>query len=532
MQMSQKVVVAALVGVGGAVALYYFLSRRKNRAPPAVFSKPSSPQEAPATLRKIEALQGRLAVAAALDPKIVSELAALLTTLSEEDLNEAKMNAEYVSFVVSEWIFYHTLRTKQSVTWNPTTGLIDEALSPRERELGQRIATTMRQAYWDRHLADLEKNPPNFTNVLQRLGELQTKINEYQKSKKTSLFDLELVKQVVSEGHFDRPFFHALLRAVINALYDLESPASHEETFKHLTTTVLNVSVATKSEFNREIVRSLEYLFSRLDVLEAEIANFKSTQVSLETRRKKERELFKNLVEQKLISIDRLRALLLSIPAIDQASYGSLNAGIVHVVKKLFITAITGESSDSLPESLVPDVEAISALKSRAEKIVLLASFVVGFAAQLPAVLGHAGVQFVQQPVDEMLKFLSELGKEMDAGKSVSELIDELLARVIAFTRVGITESQVSDIRKGIDQCCVQASQVRVLYAKRVATLIQNGVNEASSTVASNALGSQPWFLSVCAQQTSGLIADAVDLIAQHLHVYLPVYRDIATSAI
>lgn len=532
--MKSQYVVATVVGIGGAVALYYFLRRKSVRSrPPAAFLKPEPPQVQSETALKVEALQAQLALGAAPDAKVVAELAALLGTLSEEDLNDAKMNAEYVSFNVSEWIFYHTLRTKKSVTWNPTTGLMDEALSPRERDLGQRIATTMRQAYWDRHRADLEAQPPNFSNVLLRLGELQARVNEYQKSKKTALFDIDIVKQVVNEGHFDRPFFHALLRAVINALYDLESPASHEETFTHLTTTVLNTQVTSRTEFNREIVESLKYLFTRLDVLEAEIANFKSTQVSLDARRKKERELFHRLIENEVISVENLRSALRLMPSSGTPSYASTNSGIVNLFKKLFVTAITTDAGmKELPESLVPDLPALAALRARGENIVVLACFVVGFASQLPAVLGDTGARFIQQPVDALKRTVDGIAQLIQEKRTVAEMTDELLARVIGFSGVAVSESHVEEITKGIAQCCDASSPVRQLYAKRVAGLIETGVNDASSTVATNALGSKPWFLSECAKQTSVLIADSVDLIAQHLHVYLPVYRDIATSAL
>lgn len=495
MALSEKSLIAILAGLGGAAALLYLLRTQKQesrRSSTPARNTPSLEATVETPVERILEIQSKLGLSP--NPQHIRELSELLQSVSEEDLGVIKANSDILSFLMSEWIFYHTLRTKK-VHYDSVTGVMDGTLSPQEKDLGKRIALTMRRAYWDKHLEDLKKSPPNYGHVLDRLGELQSRINMYQKSRKSEIFDLDLIKQAVLAGAFDRPFFASLVERVIQALADLESPASHEETRRWFNEREKN------SDFHSDIVSCLEFLFSQLDVLEAEIAAFKSNQISMEIRRKKERETFSTLIKNERLKIPILKS-----------HFGSVttNQEIIHQFKLALLGTLF--KSDAMLESLIPDSEFLDSIRARIQTdIVDRACNLVGVHSQI-ASLAQTKI-LMQQSTD----FLSTVPP--------AELVDEVIARLSVIAP--LNEVQIDSISSGIKQCCSDTSQVRRLYTKRAESIIEKGLSEASAIVESNAFGSSPWYLSICAKNTSSVLSELIEFMAEHLHVYLPIYRDI-----
>ena len=530
-----------IAGVGGAIGLYWIISRRKKAAPahpltvdtgsagkePADSTSPESPM-----FSDIMDMLSRVTLEASPDLQVLQQLTSMLSSLSESELNEIKLSSDYVSFMVSEWVFYHTLRTNKSVTWNSNTGLIDQVLSPRERDLGNRIASTMRRAYWDKHLEDLSGVSPNYLHVVDRLAELELRMNEYRKNRKSDIFDLDLVKQLIDHGQFDFPFFVSLVKRAVAAMHELESPAAHEETLKFFDR-IQSLKVESRKSFHYEIIEALKFLFSQLDVLEAELANFKSSQLALESKRKKERQLFSNLLSENLISCEKLRRILASEVSLESRSnYGSLTSAIVSAIKHVVLRATESSGPKNLPESMNPDSSVIDSFCQRRTNLSLVAAFLVGFHAQLTSIIGESGIVFLRQDAEVINRLISEFPEAANRGgfPAVLELLIDAIEAFMGKPLQKIQKEQLSDC---LEKCCSDSSQLRILLNRKVSSLIEYGIKDStSSALASTALGSRPWFLSVCANETSRLIKDMLEFIAEHLHVYLPVYRDIVTSSL
>jgi hypothetical protein len=392
--------------------------------------------------------------------------------------------------------------------------MVDEALSPQEREVGSRIASTMRRAFWDKHLEDLSKG--NYRPVIDRLGELQVRINGFQRSKAQPVWDLEIVEQIIDNKKFDHSFFASILRRAVDVLYELESPSAHEETVKFFTL-VYDRQVATVQAFNKTIVECLEFLFTQLDVLEAELANFRSKRQSMDTKRRQEREVFASLVRDGVIKSDKI----LKVVGTSTKSVGEQNRMIVASIKKIIVDFIAHRVEFiELPESMLLDRQALEMLRLRLLDIGRLSAFFVGVHAQCPLVFGQDGVKFVNDR-GRVGRFVSECVKRINGGNK-----DELLDEVIAHVGKPVTDKQLGLLKSGLDQCCSQSSQVARLLERRVVTLMETGVISSSPLLPSNALGSTPWFLSACVDELSCLIRSIVEFIANHLHVYLPLYRD------
>ena len=390
------------------------------------------------------------------DAAEIAHLQTLLSTLSGPELDELKQHSDYLSFSVSEWVFYHTLRTHKEVSWNSTTGLMDEALSPQEREIGTRIASTMRRAFWDQHYEDLEKIPPAYSHVIDRLVELQARINEYRR-RGSAVWDLDLVRQVVQNEKFDRPFFISLLRRGVEVMYDIESPAAHEDTVRWLEQHVFTQTVKSKSDFHKGIVSSLEFLFAQLDVLEAEMANFKTAQMGIEAKRKQERDVFRSLVTSGVIEATRIKKMLTMDPD-ELGNVAAVTGGIVKRVKQAVIEGVVSGHIGAMPESFGPDATELRLLRKRLHALSALAAVIVGIHSQLTSVFGPNGTRFLQD-ADRVRGLIKEVSSLIHDGKE-KEVVDEILALYIGFSHEALSDKSIDQLHKGMQQCCAPGSQV------------------------------------------------------------------------
>ena len=464
-------------------------------------------------------------------PGLIASLQTLLAPLSEDVLAQIKLVSDEISFGISEWVFYHTLRTNRKLDWNPVTGIVDQTMTPDQRMLGEKLARSMRKAYWATHLADL--NAGVYTCVLERLVELDERINSFRPARmRAPVFDLGLAQQQVDHKTFDRSCFHSLVSAAVNALYELESPAAHDETkawYAKCTTPI------PLSNFHEEIVDSLSFLFSQLDLLDSELANFKSSQMSLALRRTQERTIFQRLLETRTIRATQIRAMLcLSVDKEALLSIGSRNSAIFLCFKKFLLSYMASDGAVTIPESLSPDFEKLERFRSECTALVLLAAFSVGFHSQMTTLFGDRVAPLLRD-VEGIKKFLTSISAQLRAGPcDVSTLVDEVVAELIMkVPNLTISPESLSAMKKGFKSCVGESSQVRLLYQRRVAQLLETAlVPGPLSVISSASMGSQPWFLSIAVEQLNDLVVRMTEFMADHLQVYLPVYGEILVGSL
>ncbi|EER01048.1 hypothetical protein Pmar_PMAR015700, partial [Perkinsus marinus ATCC 50983] len=236
--------------------------------------------------------------------------------MGESGLRNVKQLSNALSFVTSEWLFYHTLRTCPELTWSGVSGYMNQAFTDdKEKEMADRLARTFKRAFWDLHREDLQKRPPDYSFVFARLSELRSRMCSFlpqaRQTEFASRLDLELLKQQIEHQAFDRETFVQVLRVVVDMLYRLESPASHKKTVQWFEEDIMKKPSLTEygsaedamKAFHEEIVDSLSFLFEQCDVLEAELQSYRTTQVSMKERRQLEFEHFMRMIDVGVVDL-------------------------------------------------------------------------------------------------------------------------------------------------------------------------------------------------------------------------------------
>ena len=521
---TQLVILAAATGL----TIWLFSRRYRKRKSSVPFTmeiqqvSPGSPIEEKAVLLDLRLVNSVTEILKALalqrqpSPILIAELQSLMSKLSADELVAVKDASDTISFGVSEWVFYHTLRVNKHIDWNPKTGIIDQTMTLEEKALGEKLAATIRKAYWANHLADLHAG--KFDCLIDRLWELEERINGFRPvHSRRSIFDVALTQQQIDKKTFDVAFLTSLVNSAIEALEELESPAAHELTVNWFQNTFFNVGDKTVSELT---VQALAFLFAQLDLLDSELANYRSAQLNLSSRRTKEREIFVNLVDQKTLQTLGIRAMLGSIESTPLAIFDQL--------KKYFLTPPS--ATCPMCETLLADTEQLAEFSRVILSVEIFSAFCVGVHSQVRALF--VGVeQFLANEAD-MRAFLNECYSAIlteDAGSEelVDALVGELLGKVPSLRSV-MTTAKIDKLKKGIGSCLAETAAVRVLYRRRVPELISGAlVPGPPNKLATNSLGTSPWFLSVGVDKMNELVDKLTLFIAEHLNVYLPVYKEV-----
>ena len=515
--MSSRTTAAVIIACGSiGLAAYWWLRRqRKEAKPPPPSTQSDPPQDFKQTFESIILSTNITDNPPKLD-SVTAQLERLVQYLTPAQIEQLKTLSDEISYAVSEWYFYHTLRTNRSINWNPETGLVDEALSPEERQLGSQLAKAIRQAFWDNHLADLEKSPPDYSRIIERIEELNTRLMSYLKSAQ-SVLDLDIIKRVISEKKFSKQFFLQLVHTTVSVMYDIESPAGHEDTLRWFK----ELQAAWESSLGhppsgREIIAVFRFLFEQLDLVDSEIANFKTSHFPYAKRVEHERDIFRYLVDQSVLPVPRLLGLL---GTVEKASTIEQTIASISKTVRNHILDLIKDDVQCI-ESLNLDTEAISNFGLRRLRIVKLSSFLVGVSSQVNALFpsDQAREFLANKPaISALIRDVWE-GDVLSKSDSVGELTDHLVSSLIQSSFVVTTET-FALLRRGISQCVHETSKVKQLYERRVSELLMKGeVNEIS-------LGSSPWFLSLAAAKLQELVRELDAFVGDHLTVYLPVYR-------
>ena len=486
---NNKIVI--LAAAAGLTVWLYYRSLRKSKSlipVPVVVSSID-----PHIVLEVTGIIQSLALQKRPSSELIARLRAILAPLSEECVSQIKSISDEVSFGISEWIFYHTLRTNKTIAWNPVTGIVDQTMTSDEKVLGEKLARNIRKAYWDSHVADLQAE--NYTCVIDRLSELDERINFFRPIQfRRPIFDDVLIRQQIATKTFDRSSLISCASVAVDAMADLESPAAHEDTVAWFETHLFHPSEAVA--FSTEIVNVLAFIFAQLDVLDAELANYKSAQLNSVARREKERSIFESLISTGTIHI-------VGIEKVFSNSEKFSNCEIFSTFKQFFLNQLP-TTLPVLLESLAPDSDAINFFRVKLSAVERLAAFCVAINS-----LGcNADEDFLLHVYDAYLL------------EESADTVPDLLA--VVRVKFGIDASGV------LPNCMTPTGQVRSLYTRRILTLLDKVIVPGPiEAIPSTSLGSSPWYLSVAVKKLNELVVELTDFMADHLQVYLPIYKSV-----
>ena len=320
------------------------------------------------------------------------ELAVILEEIAKFSGSQGLRAAEKISAkfhdALGQWLFFRILRRQGGLAFSPLTGL-PASPSAGIQGVSERIAGTIRRAYWDKHRADLNSGDrPDYTQVMLRIDELRTRIAGYMPASKradlAAQLDLDLLKQQVENGAFDVDSFCQVTETINRMLLRVESPASHEITrdfsrkiYQETADNVREAGVAGLKRFNDTIIDSLAFFFGQCDVLEAELENFKISQISATERRKAELKSFVAAVDAGLVKTEKIEKFIESMPPEVPHNF----AGFLFF--EFFKNFIGEIESGNLPETFNLDGSEISQLLN--SWLCVLRLFTV--AASLPALM-------------------------------------------------------------------------------------------------------------------------------------------------
>ena len=354
----------------------------------------ASPPPSNESLSKFAELLQSVALAGPTEAQAM-ELAAALEEIAKTSGSEGLKAAEMISAkfhdALGQWLFFRILRRQGGLAFSPVTGL-PASPSAGVQGISERIAGTIRRAYWDKHRADLNNGDrPDYTQVMLRIEELRTRIASYMPVSKRADFasqlDLHLVKQLVENGAFDVDSFCQIAETIDRMLLRVESPASHEVTHEFVkkisretADNVREAGIAGLKKFNDTIIDALSFFFSQCDVLEAELENFKISQISATERRKAELRSFAAAVDVGLVRIEKIEKFVKSMPL----DAGHNFAGFLFF--EFFKNFQSQIEAGNFPETLNLDSSEISQLQN--SWVCLLRLFTV--TASLPALMPAA----------------------------------------------------------------------------------------------------------------------------------------------
>ena len=515
--MPARATTATLVIACGSigVAVYWWFARRRRSA-----INPTSPASPPEDFKQsFESIILSTNITDNAPPldKLHGQLKPLLEFLTPAQIDQLKSLSDEISYAVSEWYFYHTLRTNRSINWNPQTGVIDEALSPEERQLGSQLAKAIRQAFWDNHLNDLAKDPPDFSRIIERIDELNTRLTSYLRPNPNSpsIIDVEIVRQLLAQKKFTKSSFIQLIERTVQVMYDIESPAAHEDTIKWAKDTVSDLSLSVDlAPTAAEIVSVLRFLFEQLDLVDSEIANYKTSHFPYAKRVEQERQIFKHLVDEGVLPVPRLDDMLKAIP--DTCTIEDTKVGITKLIHQHVLMVIRDRTQ--CIETLNLDTEKLDEFSKKRSSIIVLSSFLVGVHSQVSALFpSDRAKEFLSNrlSIDSLIRDVWESGS-VDS----CDLTDHLIASLLQFS-LEVTTETVAALNRGISQCVRTSSKVRQLYERRVSDLLSSG--ELNETC----MGTNPWFLNSAVTKLHELVTDLERFVTEHLTVYMPVYREL-----
>ncbi|CEM35279.1 unnamed protein product [Vitrella brassicaformis CCMP3155] len=249
------------------------------------------------------------------------KMAQLAERYGEKGLDHLHAYAAALNSMTSQWMYLHAMRVNEGFGISQHGLVQGVGLMNREEALANRVAETMKKAFWDNTQWYLDQSPPQYDIVLQHLNELRNTMARYIPEKRREAFleslDLDLVKKQVETKTFDPSALQSVIGFLVTSLHDLESPFRHEQTVKWFTEMQQKLAglgeqdaAAFLQGFHLAIIESLKYLFSRLDILESEIQQWRMSQINGIQRQKMEQQHFAKMLDRGEIGLARTNSFL------------------------------------------------------------------------------------------------------------------------------------------------------------------------------------------------------------------------------
>ncbi|XP_013208189.1 T-complex protein 11-like protein 1 isoform X2 [Microtus ochrogaster] len=269
-----------------------------------------------------------------------------------------------------------------------------------EGSLEKRVKEIVHKAFWDCLSVQLSEDPPTYDHAIKLVGEIKETLLSFLlpghtrlRNQITEVLDLELIKQEAENGALD---ISKLAEFIIGMMGTLCAPARDEE--------------VKKLKDIKEIVPLFRAIFSVLDLMKVDMANFAITSIrphlmqqSVEYERKK----FQEVLEKQPNSLDFVTQWLEeasndlltqkykhALPAGGGAA-GSGDAPVltpVSVQNYAYLKLLKWDHfRRPFPETLLMDQSRFQELQLQLEQLVVLgAVLLVTFSTAAPGISGHA----------------------------------------------------------------------------------------------------------------------------------------------
>ncbi|CAN6453507.1 unnamed protein product [Victoria cruziana] len=150
-------------------------------------------------------------------------------------------------------------------------------------EIQAQIKSTMERAFWDGVVEALEKDPPDYSRVVQLVKEVRDELGALvPRSWKQELhesIDIDLFAQILESGVQDIDYLSKLLDYAINIVIKLGAPArdditkaAHEKLVEELSDILASTDCKSRFYFANTLVKGLRFVLEQIQILKQDIS--------------------------------------------------------------------------------------------------------------------------------------------------------------------------------------------------------------------------------------------------------------------
>ncbi|XP_031501387.1 uncharacterized protein LOC116265014 isoform X2 [Nymphaea colorata] len=155
--------------------------------------------------------------------------------------------------------------------------------SNEQQDLKAQIKSTMERAFWDGVVEELEKDPPDYSRVVQLVKELRDELDalvpQSWKQELHESIDIDLFAQILESGIQDIDYLSKLLDYAISIVIKLGAPArdditkaAHEKLVEELSLIVASADNKCKFSFANALVKGLRFVLEQIQILKQDIS--------------------------------------------------------------------------------------------------------------------------------------------------------------------------------------------------------------------------------------------------------------------
>ncbi|KAF3788242.1 T-complex protein [Nymphaea thermarum] len=145
-------------------------------------------------------------------------------------------------------------------------------------EIQAQIKSTMERAFWDGVVEELEKDPPDYSRVVQLVKELRDELDalvpQSWKQELHESIDIDLFAQILESGIQDIDYLSKLLDYAISIVIKLGAPArdditkaAHEKLVEELSLIVASADKKCRFSFANALVKGLRFVLEQIQVI-------------------------------------------------------------------------------------------------------------------------------------------------------------------------------------------------------------------------------------------------------------------------